>query len=251
MKGRNCWNVNFTICWRGLLPFGACESLRVCVCVFFFSCPFLIPCSSVLFHECAAILAVWSHGVSVSVALTGWKIQCHMVDGGDFPISFLFRACSPSGNPFFFISVPGFLLPTHAHLRNTLCCSLLLTWTCPSRLFLFRAHLKGPIQCVYLNGDDFNHHFTASRAHFYLSRFPHFKSIYQFIGGNVFTPLWPLFCFLLCYIYKPYRILVWFYVIDQDKVFHYCEVERKGFMVLTSFWLSELPRLKISLHEPE
>lgn len=103
MKGRNCWNVNFTICWQSLLPFRACVSHCVCICVFSFFLPFfLIPCSSVLFHECAAILAVWSHGVSVSVALTGWKIQCHMVDGGDFPISFLFRALSPSGNPFFY-----------------------------------------------------------------------------------------------------------------------------------------------------
>lgn len=142
MKGRNCWNVNFTICCRGLLPF-------LCVCVFFFSLPSLIPSSSVLFHECAAILTVWSHGVSASMALTGWKIQCHMVDGGGCPISFLFRAQSLQVT-LFHIPVPRFQLRSHAHLQYTVCQSVLLSWSCPRSLSFLSLRVFGDLFSLFI-----------------------------------------------------------------------------------------------------
>lgn len=86
------------------------------VCVHFFPCLLLIPSSSVLFHECAAILAVWSHGVSERMALTVWKIQCHMVDAGDCPLVSCLKPQSLLVKPCFLIPVPGLQLRSHALL---------------------------------------------------------------------------------------------------------------------------------------
>lgn len=118
------------------------------------------------------VLLFWPFEVSVSVAWTGWKIQCHMVDGGDCPITFLFRAQSlvtPC-----LIPVPGFQLRFHAPHLGKQCvspsCWLELTFT----LSFLSAHVFGDLfSLVYLNTENFNHSFTrpatplSNKSHFF------------------------------------------------------------------------------------
>lgn len=146
MKGRNCWNVNFTICCRGLLPF-----FFLCVCAFsFFPLPSLIPSSSVLFHECAAILAVWSHGVSASMALTGWKIQCHMVAGGDCPLLSCFKPGPSPGNPVSYTSPKAPVTLPCPPLVQSVSLSRSLTWACPCSPSFLSVHVLRDLFSLFI-----------------------------------------------------------------------------------------------------
>lgn len=133
----------------------------ICVCVFFSPAPHICPPPPhffsfgfpVVLFCFLNVLLFWLFEVigSVSVALSGWKIQCHMVERGDFPISFLFRALSLLLT-LLLGPVSRFQLHLHAHLRNTHCQSHLLIWTC---LFSFLCVVLGDLFNLVCFNDDF------------------------------------------------------------------------------------------------